>query len=136
MDDFIVKFKDLKDHIKKSELGYKESIREFYKVLGEKNGFAVRENSTIIRYGLNLGKIDLIWLDPNITFTIEFSNLEDILKQLWKISELSPELAVLILSSKSGCKATDVKKLIDHSELTKNRDTRFMLLDLSEEKVL
>ncbi len=136
MIDIIADFVKLEEHVKDSELSYREAVADYYKTLGKKHGFTIRENSSVIKYGVNLGKLDVIWLEPNITFTIEFSSLEEILKHLWRIREFSPELSVLLLSSKSGCKASDVVKLIQNSPLLEEMKDRFMALDLTEKEVV
>ncbi|MBN2014642.1 MAG: hypothetical protein JW778_05635 [Candidatus Altiarchaeota archaeon] len=136
MRDNIADFEGLAEHVEKSGLNYREAILDFYKNLGEKSGFTVRRDSSIIRYGLNLGRMDLIWIEPNITFTIEFGSLDEILKHLWRILEFSPSLAVLLLSSKSGCKATDVLKLINSSPLLEPMKKKFLILDLTEEEIV
>lgn len=136
MRDVIADFEGLMTYVEGSELNYREAVLDFYKNLGEKHGFTVRKDSTVIRYGLNLGRMDLIWVEPNITFTIEFGSLDEILKHLWRVLEFSPSLAVLLLSSKSGCKAADVLKLIKNSPLLADMKEKFLVLDLTEEEVL
>ncbi len=136
MIEILTNFEELEGYVKNSELGYKEAVIDYYKTLGKKHGFTVRKDSSVIRYGINLGKIDLIWLEPNITFTIEFGNLDEILKHLWRILEFSPGLAVLLLSSKSGCKATDVVKLIKNSDVLGEMRGKFLVLDLTEKEII
>ncbi len=136
MIDIITDFKGLEEHIENSDLGYREAVLDYYKKLGIEQGFTVRENSSVIQYGINFGRIDLIWLEPNTTFTIEFGNLEEILKHLWRIMEFTPELAVLLLSSKSGCKATDVVKVIKNSPVLKEMRDRILAIDLTEKEVI
>lgn len=136
MKETIADFDKLAEYVEGSNLLYKEAVIEYYKNLGEKHNFTVRKNASVIVYGINLGKIDLIWLEPNITFTIEFSNMEDILKHLWRILEFSPSLSVLLLSSKAGCKASDVLKLIKNSTILQPMRNRFLVLDLTEEEIL
>jgi hypothetical protein len=136
MKEAIADFEKLAEYVEGSHLPYREAVLEYYRELGEKNKFTVRKDASAIKYGVNLGKIDLIWLEPNITFTIEFGSLEDILKHLWRIVEFSPSLAVLLLSSKSGCKAADVLKLIKNSPVLASIRKSFLVLDLTEEEVL
>ncbi len=136
MIDILTNFEELEKYVKNSELPYREAVIDYYKGLGENHGFTVRKDSSVIRYGINLGKIDLIWLEPNIVFTIEFGNLDEILKHLWCVLEFSPNLAVLLLSSKSGCKAPDVVKLIKNSSVLEKMSKRFLVLDLTEKEVL
>lgn len=136
MKELISDFDALAEHVESSDSPYREAVIEFYRRLGEKQNFSVRKDSSVIKYGVNLGKLDLIWLEPNITFTIEFGGFDEILKHLWRIVEYSPSLSVLLLSSKSGCKAADVSKLIKNSPLLGSMRDRFMILDLTEEEVL
>ena len=128
-------FSELEKFLKESKLNYREAILEYYKTLGQQMGFTCRENFSVIEHTLNLGKLDLLWVEPKVTFTLEFSSLENLLKELVKISEFSPELAVLILSSKSThCKPKNVLKFIEESTLFPKE--KFLLLDLAEKKVI
>ena len=136
MKEIISDFDALAEHVESSSLSYKEAVIDFYRQLGEKQNFTVRKDSSVIKYGLNLGRLDLIWLEPNITFTIEFGGFDEILKHLWRIVEYSPSLSVLLLSSKSGCKAADVAKLIKASPLLESMENKFMILDLTEEEIV
>ena len=117
-------------------LNYRDAIISYYKTLGENLGFTVRENPSIIKHGINFGRINMIWLEPNVTITVEFGNFENILGHLWRILEYSPELAVLVLSSKSGCKASDVAKLVEQSELLENKQKKFLIIDVTDKKVV
>jgi hypothetical protein len=78
----------------------------------------------------------MIWLEPNIAFAAEFGNLEEIYKHLWRILEYSPNMAVLILSSKSACKADEVMKIIEKSQLIGDRKNIFLVLDITDKKVV
>ncbi len=128
-------FSELEKFLEESELNYKEGILDYYKNLGQNLGFTSRENFSVIKYTLNLGKLDLLWVEPKVTFTLEFSSLENLLRELVKISEFSPELAVLILSSKStGCKPQNVKKFLEESTLFSRE--KLLLIDLAEKKII
>lgn len=128
-------FSKLEDFLESSELNYRESILKYYKELGEKLGFTTRENFSVIKYTLNLGQLDLLWVEPKITFTLEFSSLENLLKELVKIVEFAPSLAVLILSSTStNCKPHHVSKFITNSKLFSKEE--IVILDLAEKKVI
>jgi len=129
-------FEGLERHIKSSKHEFREAIIEYYAKLGKELGYTVRENAAVIRYGINIGKIDLLWLEPDVLFAIEFHSYENLLKNLWKIVEMNPGLAVLVLSSKSNCKPQDVSKLINNSGITKNIKENFMILDVGEKKVV
>ncbi len=136
MIDELKNFEELEEHTKNSGLKYREAILEYYKNLGEKLGFTVRENSSVIKNGVNSGRLDVIWLEPNIAFAVEFGRFEDILKHLWKLVEFSPSLAVLLLSSKSECKAEKVSELIEKSDITREIKNRFLILDVTEKRVI
>ncbi|MEA3255143.1 MAG: hypothetical protein U9Q22_04860 [Candidatus Altiarchaeota archaeon] len=136
MIDELTDFQGLDEFIKNSELNYREALIDYYKTLGEGLGFTVRKNSSVIRNGINFGRIDLIWVEPNITFTVEFGNIEEILKHLWKIMEFSPQISVLILSSKSACKPGDAVKIIEKSKLIEGTQDVFLVLDVTEKKVV
>jgi len=136
MIDELKNFEELEEHTKNSDLKYLEAILDYYKNLGEKLGFTVRENSSVIKNGVNSGRLDVIWLEPNIAFAAEFGKFDDILKHLWKLVEFSPSLAVLLLSSKSECKAEKVSELIEKSDITREIKNRVLILDVTEKKVI
>ena len=128
-------FSELEKFLQESELTYPQALLEYYQDLGQQMGFTCRENFSVIKYALNLGKLGLLWVEPKVTFTFEFSSLENLFKELVKISEFSPDLAVLVLSSKSThCKLKDVKKFIEESTLFSQQ--KFCLLDLAEKEVI
>ena len=129
-------FEGLDRHIKSSKHGFRSAIIEYYAKLGKRLKYNVRENATVIRHGINLGKIDLIWIEPDVVFTLEFDSIDTILKNLWKIVEINPGLAVIVLSSKSNCKPSDVSKLIKNSRITKNIKENFMILDIGKKEVV
>ncbi len=132
----ITDLNSLDRYVKTSGLKFREAILRYYKELGEKLGYSVRENASIIKNGVNYGKIDLIWLEPNIAFITEFGNLEEIYKHLWKILEYSPNQAVFLLSSKSSCKAEDADKIIERSGLIGEKKNIFLLMDVTDKKVV
>jgi hypothetical protein len=135
MKEIIADFQGLEEHMKNSAAGFRESIIGYYKTLGEKHGFTIRENSSVIKHGVNFGKLDLMWLEPNIAFSVEFGPLGEVLASIWKLCEIKPEMAVLVMSSKSGCKPESMAKLIRGSELTTGMRNRFMVLDIAEKKI-
>ena len=129
-------FEGLDMYIKSSKHGFRDAIIEYYAKLGGRLGYNVRENATVIRHGINLGKIDLIWVEPDVVFTLEFDSINNLLKNLWKIVEINPGLAVIVLSSKSNCKPSDVLKLIKNSRITKDAKENFMILDIGKKEVV
>lgn len=129
------KFSKMEKFLEESELSYKEAILQYYKNLGENLGFTCRENFSVIKHALNLGKLDLLWVEPKVTFTLEFSSMEKLFQELVKISEFSPQLAVLVLSSNStNCKPKDVSKFIPESSLFSQE--KFLVLDLAEKEAI
>jgi len=134
--DEIADFQKLDGSIKASKLKYREAVIDHYKRLGESRGYSVRENAQVIRNKVNLGRLDLAWLEPNIIFALEFGSTEEIYRHLWKILEVSPSMAALILSSKSGCRPKEINKLIDNSGLLKEKRDIFLIIDISEKKVV
>jgi hypothetical protein len=123
-------------YLKSSGMKFREAILRYYKELGEKLGYTVRENASIIKNGVNYGKIDMIWLEPNIVFINEFGNLEEIYKHLWKVLEYMPNDAVFLLSSKSSCKAEDVDKIVEKSSLVGEKKNIFLIMDVTDKKVV
>lgn len=132
----IADFSALERSVKASpDLKYKDAIISHYKRLGVSLGYTVRDNFSVIRNSVNYGKLDLVWVEPNIVFVAEFGALDEIYKHLWKIVEFSPASAVLILSSKSACKAEEVARIIEKSKMTCEQ-AKFIILDVTEKKVL
>lgn len=126
----------LSEHVKSCGLPFREAVIDYYKSLGEKLGFTARASSTVIKYGINFGKADLVWVEPNIIFFMEFGSMEDVLKHLWKTVEAKPENAVFILSSVSQCKPEQVKKIVENSDVLDDMRERVVLLDVSGKKVV
>ena len=129
-------FDGIENHIKSSKKGFAEAIIEYYSKLGARLGYTVRENAPVIRYGVNIGKIDLIWIETNVVFTTEFNSIDNLLRNLWKIIEIKPGLAVIIVSSKSNCKPSDVSKLIKNSGITQGVKENFMILDVGRKEIV
>ena len=137
MIDKIADFAALEKSVKSTpDLKYKDSIIAHYKSLGTSLGCTVRDNFSVIKNTVNYGKLDLIWVEPNIVFAAEFGSIDDIYKHLWRMIELGPKTAVLVLSSKSACKAEEVVKIIEKSKLTQDQSKLFLVLDVTENKVL
>jgi hypothetical protein len=132
----ITDLNSLDRYARSSGLKFREAILRYYKERGEKLGYNVRENASIIKNGVNYGKIDLVWLEPNIVFINEFGNLEEIYKHLWKVLEYSPKQAVFLLSSKSSCKAEEVDKIIEKSSLIGEKKNIFLIMDVTEKKII
>jgi hypothetical protein len=110
--DVIGNIKDLKNHIKKSKNPYKDAILDYYKLVGETQGYTTLKNTPAIANGIDYGKIDLVWAEPNIIFMCEFGLPEDLYKSLFKATVIKPAKAVIILSSKSRCKPQIAQEII------------------------
>jgi hypothetical protein len=137
MIDKITDFSALEKSVKSSpDLKYKDAIIGHYKNLGTCLGYTARDNFSVIKNTVNYGKLDLIWVEPNVVFAAEFGSMDDIYKHLWRIIELAPKTAVLVLSSKSACKAEEVVKIIEKSKLTQDQLKSFVVLDVTEKKIL
>jgi len=137
MIDKITDFAALEKSVKSvPDLKYKDAIIRHYKNLGESLGYTARDNFSVIKNTVNYGKLDLIWVEPNVVFAAEFGSLDDIYKHLWRIIELAPKTAVLVLSSKSACKAEEVVKIIEKSRLSSDQLKMFLVLDVTGNKVL
>jgi predicted glycoside hydrolase/deacetylase ChbG (UPF0249 family) len=129
-------FKELHEHVKTCGLSFRDAVVDYYRVLGERLGFTVRKDASVIEYGLNFGKVSLIWVEPNTVFCLEFGGSEEILKHLWRVLEHKPDKAVFILSSGSQCKPDYVEKIVRNSYLLSECRDRIIVLDVSEKKVV
>lgn len=132
----ITDLNSLDRYAKNAGLKFRDAILRYYKERGESLGLTVRENATIIKNGVNYGRVDMIWLEPNIVFVNEFGNLEEIYRHLWKVLEYSPNYAVFLLSSKSSCKAEEVDKIVDRSALVGEKKKIFFIMDVTEKKII
>ncbi len=132
----ITDFSGLDKYVKNPDYKFKDAVLQFYRDMGTRLGYTVRDNPSVIVKGVNYGKLDMVWVEPKITFSIEFGGLDEIYKHLWKILEFSPSLAVLLLSSKSACKAEEVVKMIEKSDIIGEKRSLFLVIDISERKVL
>jgi hypothetical protein len=127
-------FAGLKAYQKTSKLPFKESLLEYYKSVGEKQGFTVLKESSVVKNAHNFGKVDLVWVEPNIAFESEFGLLDDIYRHLWKIMVLSPRMAVLLLSGNSQCNPLKVKEIVSKTPQMAAID--FVIIDVSAGKLL
>ncbi|MBD3388597.1 MAG: hypothetical protein GF416_05970 [Candidatus Altiarchaeales archaeon] len=132
MKDAIKDMEGLREHMKSTDLKFREAILEYYRKLGEKQGFTVVQGSSAIRKAVNFGKLDLAWVEPNIVFTSEFGLLDDIYKHLWRVMVLKPCIAVLLLSGNSRCNPGRVKEIVEKTE--ELNDVEFIILDVSNYK--
>ena len=134
MKELLSDFGRLKECVKGSELKFKDAVIEYYKQLGEEQGFTVIRDSTVIKNAVNYGKVELVWVEPNTMFSCEFGVLDDIYRHLFRIMELKPSLAVLLLSGNSQCNPHKVKDIVERTPELK--DTEFLVLDVTSDKVV
>ena len=129
-------FTELEGHVKTCKLPFKEAVIDYYRVLGERLGFTVRKDSSVIKNGLAFGKFSLVWVEPNTVFCLEFGAFEEIFKHLWRVLEHQPDKAVFLLSSGSQCKPDAVEKIIRNSPIIAGLKDKVIVLDVSEKKVV
>jgi hypothetical protein len=132
--DALSDFTGLKEFIKKSGLGFREALIEYYRQAGEKHGFTVLKDSSVIKNAHNFGKVELMWVEPNVVFCYEFGLFEDIYRHLWKVMVLKPAVAVLLLSGNSQCSPQKVKELV--SKTPQLKEIEFVVLDVTSGRVV
>ncbi|MFH1402883.1 MAG: hypothetical protein ABIH11_01275 [Candidatus Altiarchaeota archaeon] len=128
----ISNIRELNEHAKKSGKQYKQAIIEYYRTIGESQGFTTAENSSVINNTVNYGNIDLVWIEPNIVFCIEFGLLDDIYKHFFRLIQLRPSLSVLILSSNSKCRPDKVEEIIKKTPELKFLRDKTVIVDVNE----
>jgi hypothetical protein len=134
MIELLTDFNGMREYVKKSGLKFKEALVEYYRQVGEKQGFTVLKDSSVIKNAVNYGKVDLIWVEPNTVFCCEFGLLDDVYKHLWRIMVLKPTVAVLLLSGNSQCNPRSVKDMVEKTPELKGIE--FIVLDVTAEKRL
>ena len=134
MDELLTDFTGLEKHVKDCGLPYLEAVIDYYRVLGEQQGFTVAKDASVIKNAHNFGKIELIWVEPNTAFIKEFGTLADIYQHLWKIMILQPAHTVILLSGNSNCKPEKIKQIVEKTPQLKK--TKFTILDITKHKKL
>ncbi|MBD3260526.1 MAG: hypothetical protein GF334_02415 [Candidatus Altiarchaeales archaeon] len=122
---------ELKKHVKESQLGYRQAIIDYYKCLGESQGYTASVNAAVVRYLWDYGSVDLAWIEPNTTFNLEFGVLEDVYKHLIKNLVLDPEYVVLVLNSKAKCLPEKVLELVSKTPCFKRLSEKIVLVDVA-----
>ncbi len=125
-------FEELGKYLKNSNLPFRDAILEYYASLGEKLGFTVRRNSLVVQHGINMGRLDLMWVEPAVVFICEFGEFENLLKQAWKAVEVSPGKIVVITSSKAKCSTKNVCMLVERSEVIGKIRPNFVIIDVND----
>ncbi len=129
MKEIITDFKGLKAHVKASGLKFHDAVIDYYRTLGEKQGFTPLKDSTVIRNAHNFGKLDLVWAEPNVAFVSEFGLFDDIYRHLWRIMVHKPKMAVILLSGNSQCSPRKVRELVSRTPQLEGID--FLVLDVT-----
>lgn len=125
-------FAGMTEFIKESRLPYKEAVVEYIAKQGESRNFTVRKYSSVVKHGVNLGKVDVAWLEPNTHFHCEFAKLEDALTGIVQSLEAGAEKIVLVLSSKGAVKPAHVKTLLEDSQILSSFKEKIVLLDVAD----
>ncbi|HHQ45402.1 MAG TPA: hypothetical protein ENN13_04615 [Candidatus Altiarchaeales archaeon] len=133
MIDVLSGFEALDRHVKSSSLNFKDAIIDYYKNLGKEQSYSVVENASVVNNGIDYGRVELVWVEPQVSFNLEFGKTEDIYKKIFLNLMLEPEHAVFILSSKSQCKPKDVAEIIRKTPQLAGLNT--VVLDVSGKKV-
>jgi len=127
-------FESMKAFTKGSKLKFRDAILEYYRQVGEKQGFTVLKDSSVIAHAFNFGKVDLVWVEPNVVFTMEFGLLDDVYRHLWRIMTQKPAVAVLLLSGNSQCSPRKVKEIV--SKTPELKGIEFVFLDVTSNLVV
>lgn len=132
MIDILADVENLKKHVKQSKLPFKKAIIEYYKKLGESQGLEVVENTSIIKNGVDYGRIPLSWPDAEVSFNMEFTQIEEIQKHLALNLILNPKHIVMILNSNSDCKPKKVEEIIELTPEYEKIKEKIILVDLHQ----
>jgi hypothetical protein len=129
MRELLTDFAALKEHVKGSKLKFADALTEYFRMLGERQGFTVTADSSVIRNAYNFGRLDLVWVEPNIAFCHEFGAFDDIYRHLWRLMAFKPAVAVLLLSGNSQCSPQKVRELVAKTQ--ELRGIEFVILDVT-----
>jgi len=132
----LIDFSKLGSHVSDCGRPFREAVLDYLRLLGESRGFVVRENSSVIKYGLPLGKFDLAWVDVKTIFFVEFATLENILRDLWLALEFDPKKVVFVLSSSSKASPKAVRALVSESDIARSLLGRIVLVDVGGRKII
>ena len=122
-------FPSMRAHAKKKGLGLKEALMDYFSQLGEKQGYSVVRDTTVIKHGVDYGKIDLAWVEPDSVFLAEFGLPQDLFRHLFKVMVLEPAWGVLLLSSNSRCHPKYALDIVGATpQLSK---TKYVLVDVT-----
>jgi hypothetical protein len=122
-------FEAMKAHVKASKLRFRDALLDYFREVGERQGFTVLRDSSVIVNAFDFGKVDLAWVEPNVVFAMEFGVPDDIYRHLFRIMAMKPAIAVLLLSGNSQCNPRRVKELV--ARTVELRGIEFVLLDVT-----
>jgi hypothetical protein len=134
MKELFTDFSAMKEFAKKGGLRFQDALIEYFRQVGEKQGFTVSKDSSVIANAHDFGKMPLVWVEPNVVFCHEFGLLDDVYRHLWRILVLQPAVAVLILSGNSQCSPQKVKDIVSRTPQLKA--VEFVILDVTSGKAL
>jgi len=127
--DSLIDTTGLKAHVKASKLAYKDAVIDYFRLLGEKHGFTTLTNTPAIANATDYGRIDLVWVEPNIIFMSEFGIPEDPIQTPIQSHSPKPSKTVIILSSKSRCTPKKAKEIIEKTPELKGM--KYEIIDAS-----
>jgi hypothetical protein len=134
MIELLTDFHGLKKFIKESDLKFKDALVEYYRRVGEEQGFTILKDSSVIKNAVNYGRVDLVWVESNTVFCSEFSLPDDIYRHLFRIMVLKPSIAVLLLSGASQLSPQRVKQIVGGTPQLEGIE--FVILDVSSGKII
>ena len=132
MIELLTDFDGMRKSVRESGLKFRDAVIEHYRQVGEKQGFTVLKDSSVIKNAVNYGKGDLVWVEPDTVFCSEFGVLDDIYRHLWRIMVLKPHVAVLLLSGNSQCSPQKVRDIVGKTPELKGIE--FIVLDVTAGK--
>ena len=133
MRELLTDFPALKAYLKKSNLKLRDGLVGYYAMVGEKQGFTIVKDASVVRNACNFGSVDLAWVEPNTVFCCEFALEDDIFKHLYRVMLLKPAIAVLLLSGNSKCSPKRVREIVDRTPELKGIE--FIILDVTSGKL-
>ncbi len=112
------------------ELGARDAIITHYVEMGMQSGLRSSRDAPILAYGTTLGKIDCVWASHTtvVAFELELGEKEEALGAIWKLAELAPELAVIVVNSADVL--DPVKSMLLRSKMTRGLSQTFLLFEM------
>ncbi|MEW6328729.1 MAG: hypothetical protein AB1468_01295 [Candidatus Micrarchaeota archaeon] len=114
------------------ELGARDAMLTHYAEMGMQLSFRSSRDAPIHAHGTNLGSVDCAWNSPHnvpvVALELELGEREEMLGAVWKLAELAPELAVIIVNSADVLEQT--KSLLLRSKLTRALTQTFLIFEI------